>query len=204
MDQCVCMHLENFVKHLENALSSVNQTLAQQLNKSCTVDDLARAISDQSAIFTQKYNDLSHRYDVLHTIFNITNTKLAEVEENMSNLDQLKGLNQLKPIDSIKKEVNSLHSKTGQLFSTSNARSQDFLALYNKTVMSEKKIADMGKNIKTVKEELNHTSSSITANVSEQVQNIERRQNITTLDIQERISKNSTQGTDIIRNPESK
>lgn len=68
--------------------------------------------------------------------------------------------------------------------------------------MSEKKIADMGKTIKTVEEELNHTSSSITANVSEQVQNIERRQNITNLDSQERISKSSTQGTDIIRNSE--
>ncbi|CAG2223803.1 unnamed protein product [Mytilus edulis] len=187
------LQLENFVKHLENDLSSVKQSLAQQLNKSNTVDHLAHVISDRSAICTQKYNDLSHRYDVLHTRFNTTNTKLAEVEEKMSNLDQLKGINQLQTIDSLQKEVNSLHSKTDQLFSTSNARSQDFLALYNKTVMSEKKIANMGKTIKTVEVELNQTSSSITANVSEQVQNIERRQNITNLDLKDKISKSSRQ-----------
>lgn len=170
------------MKYLENELSSVKQTLAQQLNKSCTVDDLARAISDQSAIFTQKYNDLSHGYDVLHTRFNITNTRLAEVEENMSNLDQLKGINQLKQLIQYKRKLIRYIQKAYQLFSTNNSGFPSALQQDNHV---RKKIPDMGKTIKTVEEELNHTSSSITANVSEQVQNIERRQKITNLDIQE-------------------
>ncbi|XP_076079017.1 uncharacterized protein LOC143049162 [Mytilus galloprovincialis] len=68
----------------------------------------------------------------------------AEVMKELAELKQLKGVNQTLDLHVVQSKVQSLEQKTNLLTNNQNARSQDFLALYNVTLATDNNVNKMG------------------------------------------------------------
>ncbi|CAC5407702.1 unnamed protein product [Mytilus coruscus] len=68
--------------------------------------------------------------------------KSVELEKKISVIEQLKTINQSLDLHNVQNEIQQLQQKTSILKSNQNARNQDFLALYNMTLMSDKNVKD--------------------------------------------------------------
>lgn len=86
----------------------------------------------------------------------------AEVMKELAELKQLKGVNQTLDLHVVQSKVQSLEQKTNLLTNNQNARSQDFLALYNVTIATNNNVNKMG------------------IHFTNQISSQERRQNATT------------------------
>ncbi|XP_071135088.1 uncharacterized protein [Mytilus edulis] len=69
----------------------------------------------------------------------------AQVIKELSELKQLKSVNQTLDLSVVKSRIQSLEQKTDLLTNNQNARSQDFLALYNVTRVTDSNVNQIGK-----------------------------------------------------------
>ncbi|CAG2215284.1 unnamed protein product [Mytilus edulis] len=128
--------MENYIKQLESRISFVEQITASPVNNTCT------CLADREAIekLIKRTMDIELKYSVLETKYNDfyhaknkTDQRLNELQQEVGDLRNLKTINQLQTLNSLKIEVQTLNLKTSQLESSSQARGQEFLALYRNT-----------------------------------------------------------------------
>ncbi|VDI61625.1 Hypothetical predicted protein, partial [Mytilus galloprovincialis] len=121
----------------QKQLAILEQTIKSD---SCSQNETLQNISN----LEQKYQDLGQNYrdleannTALRNEFTDLLTKYTKQEQELSELKKLKNLQPLQDLNHIKQQVHTVASETHSLKVNERARSQDFLALYNKTVNIE-------------------------------------------------------------------
>lgn len=123
-----------------------------------------------------------------------------ELSKKVSDLEQLKSINQALDIRAIQTKVHSLEQETSLLTSNQNARNQDFLALYNVTQVTDKNLNELHHQYKnelqsfetSQNETLVKLFEDVLHNVTSSLQNIKSSQNITSFEVQSAVSKIKT------------
>lgn len=141
----------------------------------------------------------------------------AEFGKEISDLKQLKNLQPLQDLIHIKQQLQSVASETHSLSVNERARSQDFLALYNKTVNIEEttnhrmgkyqnmtnlkfdKLENgqniayniMNKRIKDLREHSETVENMTFVNLTKEVQNIQMNLNMSLAKLEQQINENS-------------
>ncbi|CAG2231679.1 unnamed protein product [Mytilus edulis] len=101
----------------------------------------------------QNYTLLKQAHEVLQQKFSLQESEIitlrktsVELEKKISVIEQLKTINQSMDLHQIQNKMQQLQQITSLLKRNQNARNQDFLALYNLTLMSEKKLQEQFEN----------------------------------------------------------
>ncbi|XP_063401932.1 uncharacterized protein LOC134686187 [Mytilus trossulus] len=185
-DQIFQFKLENdkslriLTNQLQHKLSEMDEKLQGNYKPNDTIE---------FANLKQKYQLLQgsyiHQKDELEILKNATMNVLQELFE----LKQLKSINQDLNMSNVQGKLQLLDQKTNSLTINQNARSQDFLALFNNTRVMENKINLMGNFITQI---LSHeiiqnattaTHFNIFNDLKNRVYEIETKQNATFADV---------------------
>lgn len=192
----------------------------------CSLNDTSQNINN----LEQKYNNLGQNYRDLETNntklrneFTDLLTKYTKQEQELSELKQLKNLQPLQDLNHIKQQLHTVASQTHSLSVNERARSQDFLALYNKTVnieemtnhrigkyqnMTNTKFHQLESNQNTTHNTLNQKimdlkqhseiiENDTLLNVNKEFQNIQKNLSISLADLELHIKDNSRKGNKI-------
>lgn len=152
--------MDKYIKQLESRISSVEQITASPVNNTCTCQ------ADREAIekLIKRTTDIELKYSVLETknndfyhAKNKTDQRLNELQQEVGDLRNLKTINQLQKLNSLKIEVQTLNLKTSQLESSSQARSQDFLALYRNTQTTANYVTNNSLSISQIQNNMNRS-----------------------------------------------
>lgn len=95
---------------------------------------------EENYTLLEKANE--HRFNLQESEITALRNNSAALEKEISKLVQLKSINQSLNLHNVQKEVQELKQTTSFLKSNQNARNQDFLALYNMTLMADKYIQE--------------------------------------------------------------
>ncbi|VDI63152.1 Hypothetical predicted protein [Mytilus galloprovincialis] len=125
-------------------------------------------------LLQQEYKRLRDKYGYLESKINRLQHTTAETSKNVFELHQLKSINQALDFRAIQNKVQSLEQKANLLTNNQNTRSQDFLALYNVTLVTDN----------LFKKYRNETV--------EKIFNIESKQNASSFDMRNALSKITT------------
>ncbi|CAC5380007.1 unnamed protein product [Mytilus coruscus] len=138
--------------------------------------------------------------DQLHLFKNTT----AEVIKELAELKRLKSVIQMLDLHVVQSKIQSLEQKTNLLSNNQNARSQDFLALYNMTRVTDNSVKQMEKHLSvqlSSNTRLNATIAKYDGEVITQFHDIEAKQNTTADEffskinlLEGRVSNNSKEG----------
>lgn len=128
---------------LKTELSSLNQrlTICEQKNESM---DLTFEVGRKYREIENKYDDLQLSFEKLkrqheNDLFVIGN-RTGQLEKELEDIKQLKSVNQLLDFRGMQTDVQRLNSETQKLNVKEQARSQDFLALLNQTIVYKKEL----------------------------------------------------------------
>ncbi|XP_063404371.1 uncharacterized protein LOC134687842 [Mytilus trossulus] len=116
-----------------------------------------------------------------------------EVLKELSELKQMKSVAQVLDLHDVQSEIQSLKQKSNAMMINQNARSQDFLALYNMTRIVENNVNQMRKNFTTQIISQGIILNAITArnlnNLSKRFHDIESKQNISFVNVASKITR---------------
>ncbi|XP_063401904.1 uncharacterized protein LOC134686161 [Mytilus trossulus] len=226
--QCISMdmylaekkELRNQIFQFQRENEQTLQLLTTQLQQKLTVmdDKLKQSNKPNDTIelahLEQKNRDLELNLTILqekHRLLQISfvrqNDQLdllkntsTEVIKELSEIKQLKIVNQTLDLRVVQSKIQSLEQKTALLTNNQNARSQDFLALYNVTRVTDANVQNLGGYI--LKQEVKQLTTESHINVlNNQFLDIEAQQNTTFEEImakintiESQVSNNSKQG----------
>ncbi|CAC5395852.1 C1QL [Mytilus coruscus] len=115
----------------------------------------------------------------------------TEVLKELADLKQLKCVNQTLDLRVVNSKIQSLEQKTNLLTNNQNARSQDFLALYNMTRVTDNNVNEMGKQfanqVLSHERRQNATSSRNFNDLINRFHDIEANQNTTFAEVVSKI-----------------
>ncbi|CAC5395854.1 C1QL [Mytilus coruscus] len=163
----------------------VNHTLLQQENK----------------LLRDKY---SYQESEMKRLQNTT----VELSKKVSDLEQLKSINQSLNLRAIQNKVQSLEQKSNLLTNNQNARNQDFLALYNMTQVADKNVNELQhmfenefrRIVTTFNETVIKEHMKIINNVTNSFQTMKTSQNTTSFQLQNAFSKIKTMEDTVANN----
>ncbi|XP_076071847.1 uncharacterized protein LOC143043420 [Mytilus galloprovincialis] len=170
--------LQQFVVQLQHELTDskaeirvLKATVAMYNSDSKKLDHLYNQ-TEGIQIETEK---LKRDYSTLQQNYNILQTENQNSQLEIQNLKHLKVVcdcisNKSATVyqnntDNLSRTIQMINSKVNQLISDGNARKEDFLALYNKTLTSDRKVTELevkiGRNLTTLMTRQNISSSEI-------------------------------------------
>ncbi|CAG2237428.1 unnamed protein product [Mytilus edulis] len=199
----------------QNILSGENQSVSSQAYASLEqkYTDLERKHTDLDRKYMdldRKYTDVEHKYmdlerkysqlqsrnnefDLMKNQFVSIQNKTSENSKDINTLKQLGNIKPLQEIQSLQQELKSVSAQTHSLTVNERARSQDFLALYNITIKQKTTLsvlnATSGDQIMKLRElETNNSKQllrlgELETNTSKQLLRLEYNHNSTTAGI---------------------
>ncbi|CAC5421370.1 unnamed protein product [Mytilus coruscus] len=213
----------------EGKLNETKQTMFLLQEKYQTLEQNYKRLQQEHSLLQTKFitmeNDMTrsnHRTDycekrvlALESSHNATETrghlqgeelsvmknKSLQVEEEVVALKQLANIKPLVEIRTLQNTVKSLTSQTNSLSMKEQARSQDFLALFNMTVGTTKTLTEFSSNVTNrLKDVWNNQTAAIAAienNMTSQLQSFQTNQNNTFMRLEKmmRASESSANGT---------
>ncbi|VDI59968.1 Hypothetical predicted protein [Mytilus galloprovincialis] len=112
----------------------------------------------------------------------------SEVLKELSELKQMKSVAQALDVNAVQSKIHSLEQKTNSLTINQNARSQDFLALYNMTRVIDNNVNQMGKQLTTQIFRQNATTVTHFNDLINRFHDIETKQNASSAEFVSKIS----------------
>ncbi|CAC5380019.1 unnamed protein product [Mytilus coruscus] len=94
-------------------------------------------------LLQQENKLLRDKYSYLESEIKRLQNTTAETSKNISELQQLKSINQALDFRAVQNKVHSLEQQSNLLTNNQNARNQDFMALYNVTKVSNKHVDEL-------------------------------------------------------------
>ncbi|CAG2215511.1 COL10A [Mytilus edulis] len=174
------MELENektldiLTKQLHDKFSiledKIKQTSKQNetLQTTTILENEFRSMNETYTLLKRTHEVLQQRFNLQESEITTLRNKSVALEKKVSVIEHLKTINQSLSLHNVQNEVQELKQTTSLLTNNQNARNQDFLALYNMTLTSDK-------------------------NVQEQFFQLERHQNLTFGNVISQIKNNSKQ-----------
>ncbi|XP_063442070.1 uncharacterized protein LOC134722382 [Mytilus trossulus] len=168
--------LEERYRNLEKNYTELGQKFKTLLTKYTNKDI-------ELNVLRNKTMALEKSLDIVENSNNVLGVKLKALEDKLDNksielsrdvldLKNLKNIEPLRNLYSMQQQLHSVSAQTQNLLVNEQARSQDFLALYNKTRILETKVTTQFRN-------LENNQNVISANLTSQVYGFERILNST-------------------------
>ncbi|XP_071127388.1 chromosome partition protein Smc-like [Mytilus edulis] len=200
--------LEQKYHTLEQNHKYLNQEHSTLLKKYSVLENEIIAITNKTKhaeekdIYQESFNNgIDMRIQMQVEELNTIKNKSLEVEKEVLSLKQLASIKPLNAINVIQQTVNTLASQTNSLRVNEQARSQDFLALFNMTVDTKKTLAEFSKNVNSQIQELGYNQSvslvAIEHNMTSELYAFRIIQNKTLVDIKSMVrdAENRSNGT---------
>ncbi|CAC5417852.1 unnamed protein product [Mytilus coruscus] len=128
--------IQNKLSTLEHAVSKISA-----INKTDSFEQKYRELIANHTELQKQFDSLRTEYTSLANEQMVTQNKVKSLEEKMKSMGELKAVQQLQELTNLKDKVHTIESQTHSLAVHEQARSQDFLALYNHTIELGKKIS---------------------------------------------------------------
>ncbi|CAG2242332.1 COL8A [Mytilus edulis] len=163
--------LQILTNQLQHKLSAMDDKLQENTKANVTIEHekLEQKYRELELNFTllQENNRLLqrsyvHQKDELALLKNTT----MEFRKELSELKQMKSVQQALDLHAVQSKIQSLEQKSNSLTINQNARSQDFLALYNMTRVMENKVDLMGNRVQDIETNQNTTFAAVVSNIS--------------------------------------
>lgn len=202
------LYTEQKYQTLEQNHNYLKQEHSKLLNKYSVLENEMIAITNKTKQAEEKYvhqesfnNGMDMRIRIQGEELNTMKNKSMEVEKEVLSLKILANIKPLNAINAIQQTVNLLTSQTNSLRVNEQARSQDFLALFNMTVDTKQTLAEFSKNVKSQIQQLGYKQNvslvAIRHNMTNELYDFRIIQNKTLVDIKNmvRAAENHTNGT---------
>lgn len=139
---------------------SLNDTL--ELIKTWEVRYLA--IEENNVQLSKTYATLQKIYNKQESALSALWNKSIEMEKKISKLEHLKSINQSLNLENVQNQLKTVVEKTNTLSNNQYARDQDFLALYNVTLHSEKSITTLDGRMSSLYSEITIMEEKVSRN----------------------------------------
>lgn len=143
-----------------NASLSLNDTL--DLIKTWEVRYLA--IEENNVQLSKTYATLQKSYNKQESALSSLLNKSIEMEKKISKFEHLKSINQSLILENVQNQLKTVLEKTSTLSNNQYARDQDFLALYNVTLQSEKSITTLDGRMSNLYSEITIMEEKVSRN----------------------------------------
>ncbi|CAG2190466.1 unnamed protein product [Mytilus edulis] len=158
--------LEQKYHTLEQNHKYLNQEHSTLLKKYSVLENEIIAITNKTKhaeekdVYQESFNNgIDMRIQMQVEELNTIKNKSLEVEKEVLSLKLLANIKPLNAINAIQQTVNLLASQTNSLRVNEQARSQDFLALFNMTVDTKKTLAEFSKNVNSQIQQLGYNQT---------------------------------------------
>ncbi|CAC5406330.1 unnamed protein product [Mytilus coruscus] len=149
---------------VETKLAEVDKR--NETNNDCVSMEKYIALEQKLTIVEQKLTNVQRENDQIKQKNTIVENELLSLKNNSTKQDtkieELQNLGAIKPLQEFSALRQSVHLNTDKIHSLSmneQARSQDFLALYNRTTATGKKVTEMETNMNNVILQLKHNQT---------------------------------------------
>ncbi|CAC5400069.1 unnamed protein product [Mytilus coruscus] len=202
------LYTEQKYQTLEQKHNDLKQEHSKLLKKYSVLENEIIAITNKTKQAEEKdvhqeifNNGIDMRIRIQGEELNTIINKSLEVEKEVLSLKQLANIKPLNAINAIQQTVNTLKSQTNSLRVNEQARSQDFLALFNMTVDTKQTLVEFSSNVNSKIQELGHNQTgslvAIGHNMTNELDALRINQSIFFMDIENkmRVAENHTNGT---------
>lgn len=144
--------LEILTKQLKDKFSVLENQIKNTVKQNETQGKLDifeikfRGMEQNYTLLKQSHEVLQQKLSLQKSEITTLRKKSVELEKKILVIEQLKTINQSMDLHQIQNEMQQLQQLTSLLKRNQNARNQDFLALYNLTLMSDKKLQEQFEN----------------------------------------------------------
>ena len=128
--------IQNKLSSLEHAVSKISA-----MNETCSFEQKYHELSANHTELQKQFDTLRTEYTSLANEQMVTQNKIKSLEVKMKSMGELKVVQQVQELTDLKDKVRTIESQTHSLAVHEQARSQDFLALYNHTIELGKRIS---------------------------------------------------------------
>lgn len=139
-------------KKLEKTLTTANDTAEMYESTENKYSELAKNHTNLQT----EFSGLKKDYVLLENELSQTNSKMVSLESKVDTFKDIKAVQQLQDLTSLKQKIQTIETKTHSLEVNEQARGQDVLALYNQTVdikvNGKNRFLQMEQNISDIRE----------------------------------------------------
>lgn len=150
-----------------------------KMNETNELQQLKQIISeleDKNTKLQIFFEILQRKYEAIQNELLQSRNTTAKLSKDFQTIQQLKTAQQLQDLNAMKQDVQSISSQTHSLAVNQQAKNQDFIALYNQTLVTQNNLYSLGQQQEDFK---NQTLTSL--------QNIRRNQNTSKLAVNGKI-----------------
>ncbi|CAC5424425.1 C1QL [Mytilus coruscus] len=135
-----------------------------------------RELEENNTKLVENLDNLQAKYKQLEDKFSY---EIETLKRKVEMLDQLKVVQQLTNISALQLKVDKIDSQTHSLAVNQQARTQDFLALYNQTIANENNLKAHKIYQKNILKNLTNTLYNSTATINAEISQVEQNINMT-------------------------
>lgn len=140
----------NELKQLKQIISELKVNNTNELKQ---LKQMISQLEDKNTKLQQNLTKTLVRNTVMENELQELRNTTSKLEKKVETLQQLKNVKKLENLNGLTQEVQSISSRTHALDVNQQARNQDFLALYNRTIINQNKLKSLGQQHEADKNE---------------------------------------------------